>query len=65
MELKDRVARYQFSMSMARTMLARGILTDEKYREIDAMMTKRHGLSSSTIYRFSAQKQVDNRGSQR
>lgn len=50
-DLKERVAAYQFAMSMARTMLSRGIITEEQYRKIDTIMTKRHGISSSTIYR--------------
>ena len=65
MTLNQRVVRYQLSLTIARAMLGRGILTDEEYREIETIMAKRHGLSSSTIYRFSAQKQVDNRGGQR
>lgn len=50
-DLQDRVVRYQLAMSMARTMLSRGIITEEKYHEIDTIMANKHGLSSSTIYR--------------
>lgn len=50
-DLKEQVVRYQIAMSMARAMLARGIITEEKYHDIDTIMAKKHGLSSSTIYR--------------
>ena len=50
-DLQERLIRYQLAMSMARTMLARGILTEEKYHDIDTIMVKKYGLSSSTIYR--------------
>ena len=50
-DLQEKIIRYQMAMSMARTMLARGIITEEKYHEIDTIMANKHGLSSSTIYR--------------
>lgn len=50
-ELQERLIKYQLAMSMARTMLARGILTEEKYHDIDTIIAKKYGLSSSTIYR--------------
>ena len=55
-DLQERVIRYQLAMSMARTMLDRGILTEEKYHDIDTIMAKKHGLSSSTIYRSEIKK---------
>ena len=55
-DLQDRVERYQLAMSMARTMLSRGIISEEKYHEIDTIMASKHGLSSSTIYRVDIHK---------
>jgi len=55
-DLQERLMRYQLAMSMARTMLARGILTEEQYHNIDTIMAKKHGLSSSTIYRLQVEK---------
>lgn len=55
-DLQERLMRYQLAMSMARTMLARGILTEEQYHNIDTIMAKKHGLSSSTIYRIQVEK---------
>ena len=51
MELKQRVARYQFAMAMARNMLAKGLITEENYHDIDTKIAKKYGVSSSTIYR--------------
>ena len=51
MELKQRVARYQFAMAMARNMLAKGLITEENYNDIDTKIAKKYGVSSSTIYR--------------
>ena len=51
MDLKERVARYQFAMAMARNMLSKGMITEENYHNIDTIMTNKYGLSSSTIYR--------------
>ena len=59
-DFQQRVMRYQFAMSIARTMLSRGILTEEKYHEIDTIMTNKYGLSSSTIYRQDPDKLVAN-----
>lgn len=50
-DLKRRVASYQLAMSFARGLLEKGIITREEYRKIDTIMTKRHGLSSSSIFR--------------
>lgn len=51
MSLRERVARYQFAMAMARNMLSKGMITEENYHNIDTIMTNKYGLSSSTIYR--------------
>lgn len=55
MNLKERVARYQFAMAMARNMLSKGMITEDNYHDIDTIMTKKYGLSSSTIYRYNPQ----------
>ena len=56
MDLKERVARYQFAMAMARNMLSKGMITKGNYHDIDTIMTKKYGLSSSTIYRQNLKK---------
>lgn len=56
MDLKERVARYQFAMAMARTMLSRGLITEGNYHDIDTIMTRKYGLSSCTIYRQNPKK---------
>lgn len=50
-DLNERVLAYQIAMSLARSMLSRGIITEEEYRKIDTIMTRKYGLSSSTIFR--------------
>ena len=45
MNLKERVARYQFAMAMARNMLSKGMITEDNYHDIDTIMTKKYGLS--------------------
>jgi len=50
-DLNERILAYQITMSLARSMLAKGIITEEEYRKIDTIMIKKYGLSSSTIFR--------------
>ena len=50
-DLNERVLAYQIAMSLARSMLVKGIITEEEYRKIDTIMTQKYGLSSSTIFR--------------
>jgi len=50
-DLNERILAYQIAMSLARSMLAKGIITEEEDRKIDTIMTKKYGLSSSTIFR--------------
>lgn len=50
-DLNERILAYQIAMSLARSMLSRGIITEEEYRKIDTIMTRKYGLSSSTIFR--------------
>lgn len=46
-----RVIAYQLAMSLARSMLTQGIISEEEYRKIDTIMTEKHGLFSGTIFR--------------
>ena len=50
-DLNERILAYQIAMSLAHSMLAKGIITEEEYRKIDTIMTQKYGLSSSTIFR--------------
>lgn len=49
-EYIQQVARYRIAMSMARSMLNRGIITSEEYAKIDTIMAKRAGISLGTIF---------------
>ena len=49
-EYIQQVARYRIAMSMARSMLNRGIITPEEYAKIDTIMAKRAGISLGTIF---------------
>lgn len=51
MEFQKRIEAYRTSMSLAKSMLNKGIITKENYDKIDKIMTKRYGLSSYTIFR--------------
>ena len=50
-DLCQRVIAYQIAMSVARSMLSQGIITEEEYRKIDTIMAEKYGLSSGTIFR--------------
>ena len=49
-EYLEKIIRYRLAMSMARTMLHRGIITQEEYAKIDTIMAKNAGLSLGTIF---------------
>ena len=51
MEYKERVAAYRLAMSIAKTMLQRGIISDKEYGVIDRLMAEKYGISSSSIFR--------------
>lgn len=51
MEYKERVAVYRLAMSIAKTMLQRGIISDKEYGVIDRLMAEKYGISSSSIFR--------------
>lgn len=50
-EYKASLLSYRTAMSLAKGMLSREIISEEEYRKIDKIMTKKYGVSSSTIYR--------------
>ena len=51
MEYKERVAAYRLAMSIAKTMLQRGIISDKEYGVIDCLMAEKYGISLSSIFR--------------
>lgn len=51
-ELYQRLAAYQAAMALARSMLRKGIISQEDYRKIDTIIANKHGISSCTIFRF-------------
>ena len=50
-ELFDRVAKYRAVMSMIKSMLDQGIITEQEYNEIDRKTAQDYGLSLSVIFR--------------
>lgn len=50
-ELLDRIQRYRLAMSLARSMLNQGIISEEDYDTIDTIMTKKYDVSSFTIFK--------------
>ena len=46
----QRIVRYRIAMSMAKSMLNKGIITEEEYAKIDTIMTKNAELSLGTIF---------------
>ena len=50
-ELKKRIEAYQFTMSMVRELLSKGIITESEYRKIDTIIAEKYGLNSCTIFR--------------
>lgn len=50
-KLQEKIEAYRLAMSLAKSMLNKGIITQENYDKIDKIMTKKYGLSSSTIFR--------------
>lgn len=49
--LYAKVVAYRQAMSLAKSMLLRGIISPREYDQIDTIMTKKYGLSFSTIFR--------------
>lgn len=50
-DINERIISYRMAMSLAKSMQSRGIISAEEYHKIDTIMTKKYGVSSSTIYR--------------
>ena len=50
-DLRTRLTRYRMAMGLALEMLRQGLITEDEYGIIDTIMTKRYGLTSSTIFR--------------
>ena len=49
-KLKD-ISLYHATMKMFRSLLERGIITEEEYRVIDTKMAEKYGIKMSVIYR--------------
>lgn len=50
-DLFDRIAKYQVVMSMVKSMLVQGIISEKEYDEIDRNTAQDFGLSLSVIFR--------------
>lgn len=50
-DINEKLTLYRTAMSLAKTMKSRGIISAAEYRKIDTIMTKKYGISSSTIFR--------------
>lgn len=51
---------YKISISVAKQLLKKGIITDEEYKSIDTMLCKKYSLSLSSIFRETQPEQLDN-----
>ncbi len=49
--LRERIIAYRASMSIFRSMVCLGILTEAEYAKMDTIIAKKHGLNSCTIFR--------------
>lgn len=49
-DLRNRVERYRAAMAVAQEMLTKNVISSEEYTVIDTIMTKKHGVTSSTIF---------------
>lgn len=50
-DLRSRIEHYRAAMAMATEMLRKRLISEEEYAIIDTIMTKKYGLTSSTIFR--------------
>lgn len=50
-DIQNRVMAYQTAMALVRSLYDRGLISEAEYLKIDTIMTKKHGLSSDSIYR--------------
>lgn len=49
-DLESRIIAYRRAMSLAKSMLCQGIITEKEYADIDTIIAKKYGLSSCTIF---------------
>lgn len=59
-DIQNCIMAYQTAMALARSLYVRGLISEEEYLKIDTIMTKKHGLSSDSIYRKSPKNYLDN-----
>lgn len=50
-EIKQNLINYRLTMSVAMSMLKKGIITEKEYRKIDTIIAKKHGISLCSIFR--------------
>lgn len=50
-DIQDKIMAYQIAMTLARSMLSRGIISESEYHKIDTIMAEKYGLSLFTIFR--------------
>ena len=50
-ELNEKVIAFRTAMSVMKSMLKSGVITDAEYAQIQAIIAENYGLSSSTIFR--------------
>lgn len=49
-EMYEKILDYRTAMIVASDLLKKGIISEKEYNKIDTIMTKKYGLSSSTIF---------------
>lgn len=59
-DIQSRIMAYQTAMALVRSMFDRGLISEAEYFKIDTIMTKKHGLSSDSIYRKLPTNLLDN-----
>lgn len=50
-ELFDRVRAYKEAVSMARSMLAEGLISNKEFRLLEGKLAKKYGLNPRSIFR--------------
>ena len=50
-ELFERIVMYKATMSLVKSMLNQGLITEEEYSEIDRLFACKYGLDLSVLYR--------------
>jgi len=49
-ELRSKIIAYRTAMSIVRSMVSSGVLTEEEYAEIDTIIAEKYGLNSCSIF---------------